>query len=83
MIGGHRAFGKTRDPVTTAAANRVADAFLAYFRELVTRRRSTPEDDLITSLLHAQGAGDGFLRTRICWVSLWLFLQPVTGQGSP
>jgi hypothetical protein len=52
--------GVARDPVTTAAANRAADAFLAYFRELVTRRRSTPEDDLITSLLHAQGAGNGF-----------------------
>lgn len=52
--------GVARDPVTTAAASRAADAFLAYFRELVTRRRSTPEDDLITSLLHAQGAGDGF-----------------------
>jgi cytochrome P450 len=49
-----------RDAQTTAAANQAADAFFGYFRELVSRRRASPEEDLTTALLRAQRAdGEG------------------------
>ena len=51
LIGGR---GVTRDPATTAAANRAANELRAYFTDLMRQRRAAPADDLISGLLAAQ-----------------------------
>ena len=48
--------GVAREAQTTAAANQAAEAFFGYFRQLVSRRRVSPEEDLTTALLKAQRA---------------------------
>lgn len=53
--------GVARDPVSTAAANRAADQFTQYFRDLIARRRSNPQDDLVSSFVQAAAASGGLM----------------------
>jgi cytochrome P450 len=57
---------RSLDPSTNAddavdivrAGDEAAEAFGAYFRELIERRRSEPRDDLVTALIQAQEGED-------------------------
>lgn len=48
--------GVSRDPESTAAANRAADAMAGYFQGLIDQRRVEPRDDLTTALVRVQAS---------------------------
>ncbi|MGE3537453.1 MAG: cytochrome P450 [Candidatus Tectimicrobiota bacterium] len=48
----------TLQPHELREANRAAHAMDAYFREVIRQRRSDPQDDLISTLVAAEEAGD-------------------------
>lgn len=58
------ALGRTIDPdvnlsaADVNAAMAAAMEFVAYFNELIEQRRGSPDDDLLTALIHAEEEGD-------------------------
>jgi cytochrome P450 len=69
-----RAGEKMVDPEVARRGDEAARAFRTYFGELAEKRRSAPEDDLLSSLLAAEADGERLTHTELV-ANCFLLLQ--------
>ena len=76
-----------RTPDTEDAAERAADEFVAYLRELAAERRRVPGDDLVSHLVGVRDAGDALTEDELVTTCILLLnagheaTVNVTGNG--
>ena len=67
------ALGPMVRPEHIPVANEAASAFMAYIRALVTKRRATPGDDLLTALIATEEEGQRLTEEELVATVLFMF----------
>ena len=67
------ALGPVAPPEHILAANEAASEFMSYIGALVTRRRATPGDDLLSGLIAAEEAGQRLTEDELVATVLFMF----------
>jgi len=75
--GWSRDLARTLDPILTpeilTAGDEATVAFIDYFRTLVTKRRTDPQDDLLSGLIAAEEQGDRLTEDELLATAVLLF----------
>ena len=69
----HSVLAPVARPELLSRANQAADDFMSYIRALVTKRRTTPGEDLLSALIAAEEAGERLTEEELVATVLFIF----------